>query len=85
MRVNRAFGSGTVDMPPRSPYLPPMHWVAQSAKDTASETLEERFWDAADQFRANDGLKPQEYSGPIPAWDLKIQSVTRAIIPLLRK
>ncbi len=24
-----------------------------------------RLWDAADQFRANSGLKPQEYSGPI--------------------
>ena len=29
------------------------------------DTLEKRLWDAADQFRANSGLKPQEYSGPI--------------------
>ncbi len=28
-------------------------------------TLEKRLWDAADQFRANSGLKAQEYSGPI--------------------
>jgi type I restriction enzyme M protein len=27
--------------------------------------LEKRLWDAADQFRANSGLKAQEYSGPI--------------------
>jgi type I restriction enzyme M protein len=34
-------------------------------KDTATATLEKRLWDAADQFRANSGLKAQEYSGPI--------------------
>ena len=27
--------------------------------------LEKNLWDAADQFRANSGLKAQEYSGPI--------------------
>jgi hypothetical protein len=32
---------------------------------TATATLEKRLWDAADQFRANSGLKAQEYSGPI--------------------
>lgn len=42
-----------------------MHWVAPAAKDDASATLEKRLWDAADQFRANSGLKAQEYSGPI--------------------
>ena len=42
-----------------------MHWVAPSEKDTATVTLEKRLWDAADQFRANSGLKAQEYSGPI--------------------
>lgn len=42
-----------------------MHWVAPSEKDNANTTLEKRLWDAADQFRANSGLKPQEYSGPI--------------------
>jgi hypothetical protein len=44
----------------------PMHWIAPSEKDSANATLEKRLWDAADQFRANSGLKPQEYSGPIP-------------------
>ncbi len=42
-----------------------MHWIAPSEKDAASTTLEKRLWDAADQFRANSGLKAQEYSGPI--------------------
>ncbi|HUN01041.1 MAG TPA: class I SAM-dependent DNA methyltransferase [Halothiobacillus sp.] len=42
-----------------------MHWIAPPEKDTASATLEKRLWDAADQFRANSGLKAQEYSGPI--------------------
>ena len=42
-----------------------MHWIAPSEKDTAAATLEKNLWDAADQFRANSGLKAQEYSGPI--------------------
>ena len=42
-----------------------MQWIAASEKDSATVTLERRLWDAADQFRANSGLKPQEYSGPI--------------------
>jgi type I restriction enzyme M protein len=42
-----------------------MRWIAPSEKDAASVTLEKRLWDAADQFRANSGLKAQEYSGPI--------------------
>jgi len=42
-----------------------MHWIAPSEKDAASASLEKRLWDAADQFRANSGLKAQEYSGPI--------------------
>lgn len=42
-----------------------MHWIAPTEKDAASNSLEKRLWDAADQFRANSGLKAQEYSGPI--------------------
>jgi type I restriction enzyme M protein len=42
-----------------------LRWIAPTAKDAASATLEKRLWDAADQFRANSGLKAQEYSGPI--------------------
>lgn len=42
-----------------------MHWIAPSEKDPANGTLEKRLWDAADQFRANSGLKAQEYSAPV--------------------
>ena len=42
-----------------------MKWISPSVKDSDSTTLEKKLWDAADQFRANSGLKPQEYSGPI--------------------
>jgi type I restriction enzyme M protein len=34
-------------------------------KDPASASLEKRLWDAADQFRANSGLKARENPGPI--------------------
>lgn len=42
-----------------------MKWIAPSEKDAATIPLEKRLWEAADQFRANSGLKAQEYSGPI--------------------
>jgi len=42
-----------------------MHWIAPTENDNATETLEKRLWDAADQFRENSELKAQEYSGPI--------------------
>ncbi len=42
-----------------------MNWIAPSQKDTANAALEKRLWDAADQFRANSGLKSQEYSAPV--------------------
>ena len=42
-----------------------MQWIAPSEKDTTAATLEKRLWDAADQFRANSGLKSQEYSAPV--------------------
>jgi len=42
-----------------------MHWIAPSEKDATNGTLEKRLWDAADQFRANSGLKSQEYSAPV--------------------
>ncbi len=42
-----------------------MQWIAPSEKDALTDTLEKRLWDSADQFRANSGLKAQEYSGPI--------------------
>jgi type I restriction-modification system DNA methylase subunit len=42
-----------------------MHWIAPTERDSDSSALEKHLWDAADQFRANSGLKAQEYSGPI--------------------
>lgn len=42
-----------------------MLWIAPSEKDADSAALEKRLWDAADQFRANSGLKSQEYSAPV--------------------
>ena len=42
-----------------------MHWVAPSKKDDVSGSLEQTLWEAADQFRANSGLKSQEYSAPV--------------------
>lgn len=42
-----------------------MIWIAPSEKDTDNAALEKRLWDAADQFRANSGLKAQEYSAPV--------------------
>ncbi len=42
-----------------------MIWIAPSKKDDATATLEKHLWSAADQFRANSGLKSQEYSAPV--------------------
>jgi type I restriction enzyme M protein len=42
-----------------------MRWVAPTEKDDANHKLEKRLWEAADQFRANSGLKAGEYSGPV--------------------
>jgi len=40
-----------------------MQWIAQSAKDTVSETLGKRLWETDDQFRANSGLNPHDATG----------------------
>ena len=42
-----------------------MRWIAPTEKDAETATLETRLWEAADQFRANSGLKSQEYSAPV--------------------
>jgi hypothetical protein len=42
-----------------------LQWVAPSEKDSSNDLLEKRLWDAADQLRANSGLNPQQYSGPV--------------------
>ncbi len=41
-----------------------MIWIASSEMNTASAAPEKRLWDAADQLRANSGLRSQEYSTP---------------------
>ena len=40
-------------------------WVAPPERDLGRAAMEKNLWEAADQFRANSGLKAQEYSGPI--------------------
>jgi len=42
-----------------------MNWIAPSERDSDNAALEKRLWSAADQFRANSGLKAQEYSAPV--------------------
>ncbi|ULA62797.1 MAG: hypothetical protein LZF86_60025 [Nitrospira sp.] len=42
-----------------------MQWIAPSEKDTATNALEKRLWDAADQLRANSGLTSAQYSTPV--------------------
>ena len=42
-----------------------MRWVVPTEKDTANQALEKGLWDAADQFRANSGLKAGQYSTPV--------------------
>jgi type I restriction-modification system DNA methylase subunit len=42
-----------------------MIWVAPSERHAATNTLDKRLWDAADQFRANSGLSAAQYSQPV--------------------
>ncbi len=42
-----------------------MKWIAPSEKDAAAADLEKRLWDSAENFYANAGLKPSEYSAPV--------------------
>lgn len=42
-----------------------MQWIAPASKDTSTATLEKRLWDAADELRANSGLKAGQYSQPV--------------------
>ena len=53
-----AGGVQTGILPRIAPHF--MLWIAPSEKDTDNAALEKRLWDAADQFRANSGLKSQE-------------------------
>ena len=40
-----------------------MLWIASSEKDTDNAELEQHLWGAADQFRANSGLKCRASTG----------------------
>ncbi|MCB0811236.1 MAG: SAM-dependent DNA methyltransferase, partial [Flavobacteriales bacterium] len=40
-------------------------WIAPPERDAAKSKLEADLWDAADQMRANSGLKSSEYSTPV--------------------
>ena len=42
-----------------------MRWIAPTDKDAATDTLEKRLWEAADQLRANSGLTSAQYSTPV--------------------
>src|SRR5918996_854930 len=42
-----------------------MRWVAPTERDDSNHALEKRLWAAADQFRANSGLKAGQYSTPV--------------------
>src|SRR3954468_19623156 len=42
-----------------------MRWIAPPAKDAGTATLEKRLWSAADELRANSGLKAAEYAPPV--------------------
>ncbi len=42
-----------------------MLWIAPTENGNGTNTLEKRLWDAADQFRANSGLKAGQYSQPV--------------------
>src|SRR4051812_43887990 len=45
-----------------------MQWIAPSEKNAATDALEKRLWDAADQFPANSGLSAAQYSHPSPGF-----------------
>jgi type I restriction enzyme M protein len=42
-----------------------MRWIAPASKDTTTATLEKKLWAAADELRANSGLKLAQYHQPI--------------------
>jgi len=65
--VRPASGHGAASPPP-DPGDPSRGfggWVAPPERDQGKATMETKLWEAADQLRANSGLKAQEYSGPI--------------------
>lgn len=67
-RSTQAAQAPTPASPPPEPGDPSRGftgWVAPPERDLGKAAMEKSLWEAADQFRANSGLKAQEYSGPI--------------------
>ena len=67
-QVRQSVEATTPSSPPPDPGDPSrgfMGWVAPPERDLDKAAMEKSLWEAADQFRANSGLKAQEYSGPI--------------------
>jgi hypothetical protein len=64
----RSIGSRSADQPSPEPGDPSrgfLGWVAPPERDWGKAAMEKSLWDAADQFRANSGLKAQEFPGPL--------------------
>ena len=57
-----------------------MIWVAPSGKNAVNASLGKRLWAAADQFRANSGLKSQEYFARLDS-EPKRQAATPKLSP----
>jgi len=72
--VNGSYGRTSTETAPAPASPPPdpgdpsrgfQGWVAPPERDLGKAAMEKSLWEAADQFRANSGLKAQEYSAPI--------------------
>lgn len=65
-QLSAGTAAGTTPLPePGDPNRGFTGWVAPPERDQGKAAMEKSLWEAADQFRANSGLKAQEYSGPI--------------------
>jgi type I restriction enzyme M protein len=51
--------------PPEPPGPWTGSWIAPTERDAERDSLEKKLWDAADEMRANSGLKSSEYSNPV--------------------
>ena len=64
-----------------------MRRVAPTENDTANEVLEKRLWDAADQFRANSGLKaevdPEEYKLQLDSRPFPVRGYKRIAVKVV--
>ena len=63
--VHRSRSAGQPSPEPGDPSRGFLGWVAPPERHLGKAAMEKSLCEAADQFRANSGLKAQEYSGPI--------------------